>query len=131
MPNLSVRKKIKQMLTTMKSVYDQVLLHICLVIFISLISYTKLHLLISCTKVQLIHFAIHFHLTNFTDHRPSHSHSLYLVFLILHRISTSLPLSFLSQSPLYKVGVSLNKVLIRNICYIIWNWTTMVLLATS
>ena len=43
-----------------------------------------------CTKVQLIHF----HLTHFTDHSPSHSHSPYLVLLMLHHISTLLCLSF-------------------------------------
>ena len=38
-----------------------------------------------------------------------HSHSPYLVLLILHRISTSLTLSFFKQSHLWKLGVSLDK----------------------
>ena len=57
----------------------------------------------------------HFHLIHFTDHSPSHSHSAYVVLLILHRISTSFSLSFFSQSCLWKLGVSLDKILIRNI----------------
>ena len=88
---------------------------VVLVTFISFISYTKVHLFISCTKVQLIHF----HLIHFTDHSPSHSHSPYLVLLILHRISTSLSLSFLNQSHLWKLGVSLDKILFRNVYCII------------
>ena len=58
---------------------------------------TKVHLFISCTKVQLIHFVIHFHLIHFTNHSPSHSHSPSLVSLILHRNSTSLSFIFLSN----------------------------------
>ena len=57
------------------------------------------HLFISCTKVQLIHFIIHFHLIHFTDHSPSHSHSPYLVLLMLHCISTSPCLSFFEPIP--------------------------------
>ena len=41
------------------------MLHICLAIFIL---YTKVHLIISCVKVQLIHFVIHFHLVHLRDH---------------------------------------------------------------
>ena len=91
------------------------MLHICLVTFISFISNAKVHLLISCTIIQLIHF----HLIHFTDHSLSHSHSRYLVLLILHRISTSLSLSFFNQSRLWKLGVSLDKTLIQKIYYII------------
>ena len=91
------------------------MLHICLVTFISFISYSKVHLFISCTKVQLIHF----HLIHFTDHSPSHSPSPYLVLLILHHISTSLSLSFFNQSCLWKLGVSLDKISIQNIYCII------------
>ena len=80
--------------------------HICLVTFISFISYTKVHLFISYIKVQLIHFIIPFHLIHFTDHSPSHSHLSSLVMLLLHRISTSLSLSFFNQSRLWKLGVS-------------------------
>ena len=68
-------------------------------------------------KVQLIHFVIHFHLFHFTDHSPSHSHSPYLVLLILF-----------NQSRLWKLGVSLDKMLISNIYFIFWSWTLMVLL---
>ena len=93
----------------------QSLLITYLVTFISFISYTKVHLLISCAIVQLIHF----HHIYFSDHSQSHSHSPYLVLLILHRISTSVPLSFLNQSRLWKLGVSLDKILIRNIYCII------------
>ena len=92
------------------------MLHICFVTFISFISYTKVRLFISCTKVQLIHF----HLIHFTDHSPSHSHSPFLVLLILHRISPSLSLSFFNQSRLWKLGVSLDKILFRNIYCIIF-----------
>ena len=73
-----------------------------------------------CTKVQLIHF---------TNHSPSHSHSPYLVLLILHHISTFLCLSFFfNQSRLWKPGVSLDETLTQNIYCIIWSWTRMVLL---
>ena len=75
------------------------MLHIFVVTFILLISYTKVHLFISCTKVQLIHFAIHFHLIHFTDHSLSHSHSAYLLLLIVHLISASLSLSFFKPIP--------------------------------
>ena len=93
------------------------MLHICLITFISCISYTKVHLFISCTIVQLIHF----HLIYFTDHSLSHSHSPYLVLLILHRVSASLTPSFFNQSYSWKLGVSLDKILIQNIYYIILN----------
>ena len=88
------------------------MLHICLVIFISFISYTTVHLSISYTKVQLIHSVIHFHLIHFTDHSPSHSHSQYLVSLTMHRIHripNSLYLLLFSQSRLWKLGVSIDK----------------------
>ena len=88
------------------------MLHTCLVTLISFISYTKVH---------LIHFVIHFHLIHFIDHSPSHSHLTYLVILTLNRYSTSL-------SRLSKLGVSLDKVLIRNTYCITWCWTPMVLL---
>ena len=88
------------------------MLHICQVTFVSFISYTKVYLFISCTIVQLIHF----HLIHFLDHSPSHSNSPYLV---LHRISTSLSLSFFNQYCLWKLGVSLDKILFRNIYCII------------
>ena len=45
-----------------------VLLHICLVTFISFISYIKVH---------FIYFAIHFYLIHFVDFRPSHPHLPY------------------------------------------------------
>ena len=93
------------------------MLHICLVTFIPFISYTKVHLFISCIKVQLIHFVIHFHLIHFTNNSPSHSHSPYLVLFILHRILTSLCLSFFNQSRLWKLAVFSDKILIRNISY--------------
>ena len=51
-------------------------------------------------------------LIHFIDHSPSHLHLLYLVILILYRISTSLSLSFFSQSRPWKSGISLDKVLI-------------------
>ena len=54
---------------------------------------TKVHLIILYTKVQLTHFVIHLYLIHFTNHNSSHSHSPYLVLLILHRISTSFSLS--------------------------------------
>ena len=91
------------------------MLHNYLVTFNSFISFTKVHLFISCTKFQLIHFIIHFHLIHFTDHSPPNSHSSYLVLLILHPISTSLCVSFSRQSCLWKLGVSLDKILIQNI----------------
>ena len=94
-------------------------LHICLVTFISFILYNKVH---------LIRFAIHFHLNDFIDHSPSRSHLPYLVILILHCISTSLSLWFFNQSRLWKLGVSLDKVLIWNTYCFIWSWTLMVLL---
>ena len=56
--------------------------------------------------VQIIHFAIHFHLIHFIDHGLSHSHSPYLVILILHRILALLSLSFFNQSRLWKVFIS-------------------------
>ena len=38
-----------------------------------------LHHFTLCTKVQLIHFVIHSHLINFTNHTPSYIHSPYFV----------------------------------------------------
>ena len=67
------------------------MLHICLVTSISFI-------------LQIIVHRIHIH---------------HVVLLILHRISTSLSLSFFRQSRLWKLGVSLDKILIRNIYCII------------
>ena len=93
------------------------MLHICLVTFISFISFTKIHLFISYTRVQLIHFVIRFHLIHFTDDSPFHSHSPYLVLLILHCSLTSLFLSFFLTNP--HSGVSLDKILIGNIYCII------------
>ena len=66
------------------------MLHIYLVSFIS---YTKVHLFISCTIVQLIYFYF-IHLTD-----TSHSHLPYLLLLIVHRISTSFSLSFFQPIP--------------------------------
>ena len=64
----------------------------------------------------------------FYDHRLSHSHSVYLVLLILHCISTTLSLSFFNQSCLWKLGVPLDETLIQIIYCIIWSWTAMELL---
>ena len=93
--------------------------HICLVTFISFISYTNVNQLISCTKVQILHFVIHFHLIDFLHHSTSHSHSPYLVLLILHRISSSLSLSCSNQSRLWKLGVPIDNTSTRNINCII------------
>ena len=71
------------------------MLYICLATFISFVSYTKVH---------LIHFI---------DHSPFHSYLPYLVILKLH-YSTSFSLSFFNQSRVWKLGVSLDKVLIWN-----------------
>ena len=106
-------------------------LHICLVTFIWFISNTEVHLFISCTKVQLIHSVIHFYLLHFTDHSLSHSHLPYLVLLILHRIHcipNSLYLLLFNQSRLWKLGVSLDTILIQNMYCIISSWTRMLLL---
>ena len=65
----------------------------CLVTFITFISFTKVHLFISC--IQLIHFIIHFYIIHFTDHSSFHSHSPYLILLIPPPISTTLCLSFI------------------------------------
>ena len=92
-------------------------LHICLVTFISFISNTK---------VQLIHFVIHFHLIHSIDHSLFHSHLPYVLILIWHGILASLSLLFFNQSHLWKVRVSLDKTLIWN-CNI-WGWIRMVLL---
>ena len=75
--------------------------------------------------VQIIHFVIHFHLIHFIDHGLPHSHSTYLVILILHRILALLSLSFFNQSRLWKLWVSLDKVFISNTYCIIWSWTPM------
>ena len=100
------------------------MLNICLATFVSFISYMPEFLsFISYAIVQLIHFIINFHLIYFIDHSPSHSHSPYLVILTQYHISTSLSLSFFIQSVLWKLGVSLDKVLIWNAYCIIWNWT--------
>ena len=100
------------------------MLNICLATFVSFISYMPEFLsFISYAIVQLIHFIINFHLIYFIDHSPSHSHSPYLVILTQYHISTSWSLSFFIQSILWKLGVSLDKVLIWNAYCIIWNWT--------
>ena len=113
-----VRNSFSNQSTRPKSIVYKLLfhfflvLHICLVIFISFISYTTVHLSISCTKVQIIHSVIHFHLIHFTDHSPSHLHSQDLVSLTMHRIyriPNSLYLSLFSQSRLWKLGVSIDK----------------------
>ena len=80
---------------------------------------------ISCIKVQLIHFIIHF-----IDHSPSHSHSPYLITLMLHHISTLSSLLFFNQSRLWKLWVSFDivHIIIWNTYYIIWSRTMMVLL---
>ena len=87
------------------------MLYVSLVTFISFISFTKVHLLISCTKAQLIHLVIHFYLVNFTDQIPSHSHSPCLVLVILNFWFCSYCIAhavfyFFNQSRLWKLGVS-------------------------
>ena len=100
-----------------------ILLHICLVNFISFISYTKVH---------LIHFVIHFHLISiyfhFIDHSPSHSHLTYLVILILNHISIALSLPLINQFRLWTLAVPLDKVKIWNTYCITWNLSQLVIL---
>ena len=90
------------------------MLHIYLVTFTSFILVTKIHLFISYTKVQLIHFVIGFHLIDFTDHSPSHSHSPYCIVVQLYCV-----FHFFNQSRHWKRGVSLDKILIGIIYCII------------
>ena len=79
------------------------------------------HLMYQSSSVHFLYqspthsFRYSFPSYSFTDHSPSHSHSPYLVLLILHRISASLSLLFFNQSSHWKLGVSLDKILIRNI----------------
>ena len=97
------------------------MLYICLVTFIAFISFTKVHLFILCSKVQLIHFVIHFHIIHFTDNSPSYSHSSDLVLLILHFISIQrhCVFHFFNQSRLRRLVVCSDKILIQNISCII------------
>ena len=65
---------------------------------------------------------------HFIDYSLPYSHLPYLVILILHSVSISLPFSFFIQSCLWKLGVSLDKVLVWNTYCATWSWTPMVLL---
>ena len=76
------------------------MLHICLVTFISFISFTK---------VQLIHFVIH--LIHFT---ASLQHSSYCIVIQPHCV-----FHVFNQSRLWKLTVFLDKVLMRNMYCII------------
>ena len=110
--------------STLGSVFSYVqghqLLHICLVIFISFISFTKVHLFILCKSnsfissfisisfiLQIIVHLIHIHHIWF--------YSCCIIFqpyCVFH---------FFNQTRLWKLGVSLDKILIRNIYCIIWS----------
>ena len=104
------------------------MLHICLVTFISFLSFTKVHLFIYAPKsssfissfisisfiLKIIVHLIHIHHIWFCS---------YCIVFEPHCL-----FHFLYQSRLWKLRVSLDKILIRNICCIIWSWTPMVLL---
>ena len=88
------------------------LLHICLVTFISFISYTKVHLM-------------HFNFIYFIAHSPSHIYHIWLYSYYILFQPHCLFL-FFNQSLLWKLGVSLDKTLILNTYCIIWSWTPKV-----
>ena len=99
-------------------------LHICLVTFISFISFTKVYLFIYVPNsnsfisisfiLQIIVHLIHIHYIWF--------YSYCIIF------QPNCVFHFFNQSRLWKLGVSLDKTLIRNMYCIIWSWTPMVLL---
>ena len=86
------------------------MLYICLVIFISFISFTEVYLFISCTKLQLIHFVIHFHLIQFTDHSPSHLHHIWFYSYCI-AFQPHCVFRFFNQSRLWKLAVPLDQIL--------------------
>ena len=112
-----LKKNVK--IFTIFHILNERMLHICLVAFISFISYTKFH---------LICVVPHFHLIDSIDNSPSNSHIPYLFILILCRYSTSLPTSFFNQTRLWNLGVFCEKLLIWNTYYIAWSWIPMILL---
>ena len=67
---------------------------------------------IPCTKGQLVYFVIYFLLIQFTDHSPSHLHSIHIWF---YSYCIVFQPHYVFQSRLWKLGVSLDKILIRNI----------------
>ena len=95
------------------------LLHICLVTFISFIYAPKSNSFISSFIsisfiLQIIVHLIHIH------HIWFYSYCIiFQPYFVFH---------FFNQSRHWKLGVSLDKTLIRNIYCIIWSWTPMVLL---
>ena len=105
------------------------MLHICLVTFISFISFTKVHY-------------SSFHVTNFNTFISSFISISFILQKIIHFIhihhiwfcsyciafQPHYVFHFFNQSRLWKRGVSLAKMLIWNIYCIIWSWTPMVLL---
>ena len=94
------------------------MLHICLVTFISFISFISVHLFISCTKVQLINFVIHFHLIHFADivHLIHTDHIWICSYCI--EFQPHCVFHLFNQSRLWKLRVSLDRMF--NIECLIW-----------
>ena len=93
------------------------MLHICLVTFISFISYTKVHLIYFVYQ-SAPHLFYWSYSISFTFTRSGYT---------LPRLhSTSLSLSLFNQSCFWKLRVPLNKVSIWNTYCITWSWNPLV-----
>ena len=104
------------------------MLHICLVTFISFLSFTKVHLFIYAPKSSS--FISSFISISFISKIKVHLIHIHHIWLYLYCIifRPHCDFHFFNQSCLYKLGVSLDKILIQNIYCIMWSWTPMVLL---
>ena len=104
------------------------MLHICLVTFISFISFTKVHLFIYAPKSSsfISSFISISFISKIKVHLIHIHHIWFYLYCIIFRPHCDF--HFFNQSCLYKLGVSLDKILIQNIYCIMWSWTPMVLL---
>ena len=104
------------------------ILHICLVTFISFISFTKVHLFIYAPKSNS--FISSFISISFISKIIVHLIHIHHIWFYLYCIifQPHCDFHFFNQSCLYKLGASLDKILIQNIYCIMWSWTPTVLL---
>ena len=104
------------------------MLHICLVTFISFTSFTKVNLLIYAPKSNsfILSFISISFISKIIVHLIHIQHIRFYSYCIIFQLHCDF--HFFNQSRLWKLGVSLNIILIRNIYCIIWSWTPMVLL---
>ena len=102
------------------------MLHICLVTFISFTSFTKVNLLIYAPKSNS--FILSFISISFISKIIVHLIHIQHIWFYCIIFQPHCDFHFFNQSCLWKLGVFLDKILIRNIYCIIWSWTPMVLL---